>query len=246
MVPPSNAKSFSGEDMASFVLVHGAWHGAWCWRRVAALLASDGHDVFTPTLTGLAERSHLLSPAINLDTHILDVVNEMKYRELNNVVLVGHSYGGMVVSGVAEKMENAISSLVMLDAFMPENGQSLVDIQPPAAREPILAADRQGATTLPPRPAEFFKVNEKDRAWVDAQCTPQPIQCFLQKLALTGARERIGKKTYIRATAYPSPYFDAGLASARAKNWRIHEVACGHDVMLDMPERLTEILLEAV
>lgn len=246
MVPPSNTKSFSGEDMASFVLVHGAWHGAWCWRRVAALLASDGHDVFTPTLTGLAERSHLLSPAINLDTHILDVVNEMKYRELNNVVLVGHSYGGMVVSGVAEKMENAISSLVMLDAFMPENGQSLVDIQPPAAREPILAADRQGATTLPPRPAEFFKVNEKDRAWVDAQCTPQPIQCFLQKLALTGARERIGKKTYIRATAYPSPYFDAGLASARAKNWRIHEVACGHDVMLDMPERLTEILLEAV
>jgi len=231
--------------MASFVLVHGAWHGAWCWRRVAALLASDGHDVSTPTLTGLAERSHLLSPAINLDTHILDIVNEMKWQGLSDVVLVGHSYGGMVVSGVAEKMENAISSLVMLDAFMPENGQSLVDIQPPAAREPILAAERQGATTLPPRPAEFFKVNENDRAWVDAQCTPQPIQCFLQKLPLTGARERIAKKTYVRATAYPSPYFDAGLASARAKNWRIHEVACGHDVMLDMPERLIEILLEA-
>jgi hypothetical protein len=112
-------------------------------------------------------------------------------------------------------------------------------------RDAVLAAEREGATSLPPRPAEVFKVNEKDRAWVDAQCTPQPIKCFLQKLTLSGARERIPKKTYIRATAYPSPYFDAGLASARVKNWRIYEVECGHDVMLDMPERLAEILQDA-
>jgi thioesterase domain-containing protein len=108
--------------MATFVLVHGAWHGAWCWRRVARLLTRAGHEVFTPTLTGLAERSHLLTHAINLDTHIFDVVNEMKWQELSNVVLVGHSYGGMVISGVTEKMERAILSFVMLDAFMPENG----------------------------------------------------------------------------------------------------------------------------
>jgi pimeloyl-ACP methyl ester carboxylesterase len=232
--------------MATFVLVHGAWHGAWCWRRVARLLRAAGHEVFTPTLTGLAERSHLLNPAIDLDTHILDVVNVMKWQELNDVVLVGHSYGGMVISGVAEKTEKAISSLVMLDAFMPEDGQAMIDIQTAPMREAALAAERSGATTLPPRPAEAFKVNEKDRAWVDAQCTPQPIRCSLQKLTLTGARERVGKKTYIRAKAYPSPYFDAGLASARAKNWHTYEVPCGHDVMLDMPERLTEILLEAV
>jgi hypothetical protein len=143
-------------------------------------------------------------------------------------------------------MEKAISSLVMLDAFMPEDGQAMIDIQTAPMREAALAAERSGATTLPPRSAEAFKVNEKDRAWVDAQCTPQPIRCSLQKLTLTGARERVGKKTYIRAKAYPSPYFDAGLASARAKKWRIYEVPCGHDVMLDMPERLTEILLEAV
>jgi pimeloyl-ACP methyl ester carboxylesterase len=230
--------------MATFVLVHGAWHGAWCWRRVARLLASAGHEVFTPTLTGLCERSHLLTPAINVDTHILDVVNEMKWQELNNVVLVGHSYGGMVISGVAEKMEKAISSFVMLDAFMPEDGQSVVDMQPPARRDPVLAAERAGATTLPPQPAEFFKVNEKDRAWVNRQCTPQPIQCFLQKLTLTGARERIAKKAYIRAAAYSSLYFDAGLATARERNWRTYEVPCGHDVMLDMPERLAEILQE--
>jgi pimeloyl-ACP methyl ester carboxylesterase len=230
--------------MATYVLVHGAWHGAWCRRRVALMLRRAGHEVFTPTLTGLAERSHLLNPAINVDTHILDVVNEMKWQELKDVVLVGHSYGGMVISGVAEKMETAIASLVMLDAFMPENGQGVLDIYPPAMREPVLAAERSGATTMPPRSAALFKVNEKDRAWVDAQCTPQPIQTFFQKLTLTGARDRIGKRTYIRAAAYPNPYFDAGLASARAKNWRTYEVPCGHDVMLDMPERLAEILQE--
>ena len=231
--------------MATFVLVHGAWHGAWCWRRVARLLTGAGHEVFAPTLTGLAERSHLLSPAIDLDTHILDVVNEMKWQQLTGVVLVGHSYGGMVISGVAERMEGAIASFVMLDAFMPENGQSLADLQPAQMREGTLAAERAGAATLPPRAAELFKVNERDRALVDAQCTPQPLKCFLQKLALTGARERIARKTYIRATAFPSSYFDAGLASARAKGWHTYEVPCGHDVMLDMPERLVTILQEA-
>jgi thioesterase domain-containing protein len=122
------------------------------------LLTRAGHEVFTPTLTGLAERSHLLTPAINLDTHIFDVVNEMKWQELSNVVLVGHSYGGMVISGVTEKMERAILSFVMLDAFMPENGQSLVDLQSPPMRDAVLAAEREGATNLPPRPAEVFRV----------------------------------------------------------------------------------------
>jgi pimeloyl-ACP methyl ester carboxylesterase len=230
--------------MATFVLVHGAWHGAWCWRRVARRLAGNGHEVFTPTLTGLAERSHLLTPAVDLDTHILDVVNEMKWQDLNNIVLVGHSYGGMVISGVAERMENAIASFVFLDAFFPDNGQAVVDIQPPAMRDPVLAAARDGATTVPPRSATVFKVNENDRAWVDAQCTPQPIKCFLHKLRLTGARERIAKKSYVRANDYPSQPFDSGLARARAEGWRAYEVACGHDVMLDMPERLVEILQE--
>ena len=113
--------------MATFVLVHGAWHGAWCWRRVVRLLTRNGHEAFAPTLTGVGERSHLLAPAVGLDTHVLDVVNEMKWQELNNVVLVGHSYGGMVISGVAEKMEKAIASIVMLDAFVPEDGQAIVD-----------------------------------------------------------------------------------------------------------------------
>ena len=228
--------------MATFVLVHGAWHGAWCWRRVARLLRRGGHDVFTPTLTGLCERSHLLNPTINVDTHILDVVNEMKWQDLKDVVLVGHSYGGMVISGVAERMEKAIASLVMLDAFMPESGQALIDIVPGQMRDNFMAAQRSGASVIPPRAAAIFKVNEKDRAWVDAQCTAQPMQTFFEKLSQTGARERIGKKTYIRAKGYDSPYFDLGLETARKQGWHTYEVPCGHDVMLDMPERLAEIL----
>jgi pimeloyl-ACP methyl ester carboxylesterase len=228
--------------MATFVLVHGAWHGGWCWRRVARLLRRDGHEVFAPTLTGLCERSHLRRPETGLDTHILDVANAMKWQELKDVVLVGHSYGGMVISGVAEVMEKSIASFVMLDAFFPESGQAVIDVAAPAVRDSVLAAQRDGEITVPPRSAAMFNVNAKDRAWVDAQCTPQPIQCMLEKVKLSGARERIARKSYIRAQAYPNPPFDAALAKARAQGWHTYEVACGHDVMLDAPERLAEIL----
>jgi pimeloyl-ACP methyl ester carboxylesterase len=228
--------------MATFVLVHGAWHGAWCWGRLARHLARAGHEVVTPTLTGLAERSHLLTPEVGLDTHILDVVNEMKWRQLNDVVLVGHSYAGLVISGVAETMEKSIASFVLLDAFYPESGEALIDLAPPPVRDMFLAAERSGAATIPPRSAAMFNVNERDRAWVDAQCTPQPVKCGLQKVTLTGARERIARRIYIRAAAYPSAPFDAALAKARSRGWRTFEVACGHDVMLDAPEQLAEIL----
>jgi pimeloyl-ACP methyl ester carboxylesterase len=181
------------------------------------MLTQAGHDVFTPTLTGVGERSHLLKLDINLDTHILDVVNEIRWQELNNVVLVGHSYAGMVVTGVAEKMEKSIASIVMLDAFFPETGEALVDLQPPQVRDSFLAAERNGALAMPPRPAAMFKVNEKDRAWVDVQCTPHPLKCFLQRLTLTRARERIGKKTYIRATGYVSDSFDRAMTNAEQR-----------------------------
>jgi pimeloyl-ACP methyl ester carboxylesterase len=230
--------------MTTFVLVHGAWHGAWCWKRVARLLRAKGHDVFAPTLTGVGERSHLATAKVDLDTHIMDVVNEIKWQELSNVVLVGHSYAGLVASGVAEKIEKSIASIVLLDAFYTDTGQALTDLQPAATRDAILAAELKGETTLAPRPAAFFHVNENDKAWVDRMCVPHPIKCFTQKLSMTGARERIAKKTYIRAAAYPSEPFDKSKAMAQAAGWRIYDVPCGHDVMLDMPERLTEVLLE--
>jgi len=229
----------------TFVLVHGAWHGGWCWRRVADRLEQRGHKVFTPTLTGLGERSHLMSRNINLATHITDVLNVMKYERLSDVVLCGHSYAGFVISGVAEHVQSAISSIVFLDAFFPENGAAVLDNTRPEVQEAAAAAAQRGEVGLLGRSAAAFGVNEKDRAWIDALIGPQPIATFTDKIALTGARERIAKKTYIRAKNYSNPAFDEALAKLKTnKAWRVYEVPSGHDVMVDMPDRLTEILLE--
>ena len=229
----------------TFVLVHGAWHGGWCWRRVSDLLERQGHKVFTPTLTGLGDRSHLMSKDIRLATHVTDVVNLMKWEGLSGVVLCGHSYGGMVVSGVAEQMADAINSIVFLDAFVPENSDSMAALTSGAVRDNLKIAAERGDLGVPARSAAAFLVKDKDQAWVDAMCVPQPIGTMTEKITLTGARERIGKKAYIRASAYPNPGFDTAYARVKADtSWRTYEVPCGHDVMVDMPERLTEILVE--
>ena len=229
----------------TFVLVHGAWHGGLCWRRVSDLLEKQGHKVFTPTLTGLGERSHLLRAGVNVSTHVTDVINVLKWERLSDVVLCGHSYGGLVVSGVAEQMSDKIGSIVFLDAFVPENGDSMAELTSQAVRDNLKAATERGDISVPARPAAAFLVNEKDQAWVDSLCGPQPIGTMTEKMTLTGARERIGKKAYIRAAAYPNPGFDKALERVKAdRAWRTYDVPCGHDVMVDMPERLAEILLE--
>ena len=234
---PGNAKTF--------ILVHGAWHGGWAWQRVTDRLRARGHSVFAPTNTGLGERAHLLRPGIDLSLHIVDVLGVIKYERLRNFVLVGHSYGGCVISGIAEAVPDAIQSIVFLDAFIPDNGDSTLDLVQPAVQDVIRGALARGEITVPVRDAAAFKVNEKDCAWVDSLATPQPIATFTEKLKLTGARERIAKKTYIRASGYPNVSFEKALARVKADpSWRTYEVPCGHDVMIDDPERLTEILLE--
>lgn len=229
----------------TFVLVHGTSHGGWCWTRVADILRRQGHDVYTPTLTGLGERSHLMSAAINLDTHILDVVNTIRWERLQNVCLVGHSSGGVIVSGAVEQLEDRVSSIVFLDAFLPENGQQGTDWNSPLAKAAIQAAVAKGEISRPPVSSSIYNVNDADRAWVDAMTTPQPIGVSLQPIRLTGARDRVARKTYIRATGYPHDLFDRFYARTKADPaWRTYEVACGHDVMIDDPARLAEILVE--
>lgn len=230
----------------TFVLVHGAWHGGWCWRRLSDRLEAKGHKVFAPTLTGLGERSHLLNPSINLDTHVADIVNVIKWEGLSNIVLVGHSYGGFVISGVAEKVPpQAITSAVFLDAFVPESGDNLLGAATPAIREQLQALADKGEVGAKPPPAAFFKVNEKDQAWVDASCTMHPLGTMIQKSQLTGARERIAKKAYIRTTIYNSPAFAKVYAQLGSdKTWRLYEIESGHDAMVDAPDRLTDMLLE--
>jgi pimeloyl-ACP methyl ester carboxylesterase len=230
----------------TYVLVHGAWHGGWCWRRVSDLLEGHGHKVFAPTLTGLGERSHLISRDVNASTHIQDIVNVLSWENLSDVVLVGHSYGGVVISGVAESSADKISSIVFLDAFMPSDGESLVERASATTKGVISAAIEHNDVSIKSPPASAFGVEESDRAWVDSKITPQPIATFTEKASYTGARNRIARKTYMRAKAYSSPTFDANLDRAKADNsWNTYEFDCGHDVMIIQPEHLTEQLLRA-
>jgi pimeloyl-ACP methyl ester carboxylesterase len=233
--------------VSTYVLVHGGWHGSWCWKRVRQALQARGHQVFTPTLTGVADRSHLLSPQVNLDTHIADVVNLIQWEELSRVVLCGHSYGGCVVTGVADRIPDRIDALVYLDAFVPQNGQSLHDLLPAEQRE----AQVQGAKQLgdgwkvPPISAEVFHVNASDRDWVNRQCTMHPLAAMQQPLRLTGGIAQVKNITYILAGEWFHPVFPSLYERAKAKGWKTLAVQCGHDVMLDMPEELTQALLTA-
>jgi pimeloyl-ACP methyl ester carboxylesterase len=201
--------------------------------------------VFAPKMTGLGERSHLIGGKIDLATHVTDIVNVIKWENLSDVVLVGHSYGGVVISGVAEQMREAIGSIVFLDAFLPASGDSLATKASQPVREAIAGLVEKGETAMKPVSAAVFRVNEKDRAWVDAMCTPHPLATFTDKITVSGARERIAKKAYVRAKGYPSVPFDGVHEQLKTNTaWRVYELPCGHDAMVDMPDRLTEILIE--
>jgi pimeloyl-ACP methyl ester carboxylesterase len=229
-------------DLArTFVLVHGAWHGGWCWRAVADILASLGHQVFTPTLTGLGERSHLMSHAITLDTHIDDIVSLFERERLSDVILCAHSYGGWPVSGALEYISSQVSAIVFLDAHVPEDGER--GVTKSHHRQKIETAMNAGIPyTEPPLACEFW-VKPENRAYVQSKMTGQPVGVSQQPIRLTGARERIANKMYIRADGFPSKTFNDYRDTVRGRGWETESVPCGHDVMIDEPELLTEILL---
>jgi pimeloyl-ACP methyl ester carboxylesterase len=228
----------------TYVLVHGAWAGGWIWRDMADRLRALGHRVYTPTLTGLGERSHLVSPQINLTTHALDVANLIKWEELSDIVLVGHSYGGMVISGVAEKVPaGAIRSIVYLDAFLPNDGQSLADLAaPPGEAQPV---------PLQLNPVPFPGMGRTGDPHLEKLVTPHPLGCFTEKLVLTGARERIPIKTYVQATGQMpggppvSPFTRMAETVASNPAWRLEKLACGHNTMIDLPQETLDVFLRA-
>jgi len=234
--------------MATFVLVQGAWHGSWCWKRVRKALQAKGHDVFTPTLTGLADRSHLLSPTVSLETHIQDVGNLIRWEELSDVVLCGHSYGGAVISGVADRVPERIRSLVYLDAFVLEDGENVAQHIPQGqVNVPSEGAKNAGEDwKVPPIPAEVFNVNASDREWVNRQCTMFPMECFRERIQLTGGIHNVTNVTFILATGWDGSPFPPSYEKAKARGWKTLTMPCGHDVMLDMPEELTQALLDAI
>jgi pimeloyl-ACP methyl ester carboxylesterase len=242
--------------MANFVLVHGAWHGGWCYRDTAQALRAAGHAVFTPTHTGVGERFHQSAENITLETHVRDVCGCIEWEELDDVVLVGHSYGGMVISGVADRMAERIRALVFLDAFVPEHGESLMDLlnkslAPEVAAQFITtfhgaAAEGHSGLTQP-IPAEMFNVAESQRAWVNRRCRPQALATFESPALLSGKHLKVPQRLYILADGWdPSPFRHFAAQAEGKAGWRVVKVPCGHDVMVDMPKELAAELLKLV
>jgi pimeloyl-ACP methyl ester carboxylesterase len=236
------------ERKTTFVLIHGAWGGGWNYQRVAETLRSRGHIVYAPSLTGCGERSHLLDGTVNLSTHIQDVLNIFKYESIERAVLVGHSYGGMVITGAADRIPEKISALVYLDAFLPENGQSLWDINIPANTARYLAsAGEAGGYAIPSPPASFWNLNANDVPVYEKLTGPHPLATMTERLKLSGRHATIKKRIYVHATdlGRPSAFLPFYEKCRADPAWETHALACGHDVMMDMPEQTLEILLSA-
>ncbi|WP_197980211.1 MULTISPECIES: alpha/beta fold hydrolase [unclassified Rhizobium] len=236
----------SSQASKTFVLVAGAGHGGWVWRELREGLLAAGHRVFTPTLTGVGERSHLLSSEITLSTHIDDVANLFLWEDLQDVILVGHSYAGWVISGAVEKLEGRVNAIVYLDAFLPEDQNRGLDFLNEKQKEAFSQAlERNEASRAGPTSAALRIQDPVKAAWVDSKITPQPIGVSLERLQLTGARERVPSKLYVRTPLFPQPYFDEALARCEADpSWRTAILPdCGHDPMVDRPDLVMNLLL---
>jgi pimeloyl-ACP methyl ester carboxylesterase len=230
--------------MATFVLVHGSMHGGWCWKWVVPLLRAAGHEVFAPTLTGLGERVHLAHPGIDLDTHIRDVLGVLEYEDLEQVVLVGHSYATMVITGVADRVPERIAHLVYLNGPIPGEGQALLDFFPTdaqAARRARVAAEGDGWRLPPADPTAFGITAAADAAWVRTKLVPQPFGTLIQPLKLANPAGFDGPKTCI-ASRQPA---QGMIKRVRGEDgWRYRELATGHDAMITAPRELADLLLE--
>ena len=234
--------------MSTYVLVHGGAHGGWCYQRVARILRSSGHDVYTPTLTGLGERSHLLSADVDLDLHITDVVGVLHYEDLSDVILVGHSYGGMVITGIADRAPHRIGRLVYLDAANPVNGQSLVDVSGPiieAVRPYGRVVDGVELVLLPsPDAALLYGVTDPDDlAWMADRLSGHPWKCFEQPLELINEEKLWAIPAYhIVCTSTLATREPKLMAEARSAG-RLWDIDTGHDLMITEPALVADALL---
>jgi pimeloyl-ACP methyl ester carboxylesterase len=244
--------------MANFVLVHGAWHGGWCWQRVTALLHAAGHRAHAVTLTGLGERAHLLSPLITLETHIADVVNLLVAEELQEVVLVVHSYAGMLGTAVADRMPERLRHLVYVDAVVPRPGESWSSTQASATREARLAAAQASADYSFPAPdPAVFGLADADHAWVRRRQTPHPGHTYQAALQFDPVRVAQVPRTFVDCTQPALPTIDAIRQRVRdPRFWDgawvagggacVTELATGHDPMVSAPEALVSVLFSSV
>ncbi|HWH80844.1 MAG TPA: alpha/beta hydrolase family protein [Burkholderiaceae bacterium] len=223
---------------ATYVLVHGAFHGGWCWRPVAAGLRKRGHEVFTPTQTGLGERRHLMSSLITMETFVQDILATIEMEELSDVILVGHSFGGRVIAGVADRIPQRIRHLVFIDGGLPLDGLSRLETMSPDQRDARMARARvTGGISIPAPPASTFGVSDAGcAAWLDEHLTPQPLGAEASRLVLSNPVGNGLPATYVRCTA---PGFAGVESSARyaqaRKDWKFVEVKAGHNVIVTDP-----------
>lgn len=238
-----------GERVATYVLVHGGGHGGWCYQRVARLLQEDGHVVYAPTLTGQGERSHLLDEKVDLDRHIEDVVAVLRFEDLRDAILVGHSYGGMVITGVADRAADRVGRLVYLDAANPRNGQSLVDVAGPvinAVRPMGQTVDGIELVLLPaPDAGLLYGVTDPDDlAWMAERLTPHPWRCFEQPLVLTNEEALWAiPQFHIVCTSTLATRDPELMGRARAEG-RLWDIDTGHDLMITEPRQTADALLQ--
>jgi pimeloyl-ACP methyl ester carboxylesterase len=233
--------------MTTYLLVHGAWSGGWIWSRVAPILRKARHDVFTPTLTGLGERAHLANPDIDLSTHIQDVVAILECEDLQRVVLVGHSYGGMVITGVAERTAERLSHLVYLDAFVPQDGQSLADLVSPdlaASFEEGVRLNGDGWRIPPPPPDWSGVTDEADQRWIQSRLTPQPIKTMFEPVRLSNPEAAELPRTYVYCNNPAMGLFDRFASRARAEGWRYQVLSTCHAANVTAPNQVADLLLE--
>lgn len=228
----------------TFLLIHGAYHGGWCWRRVSDMLERNGHKVYAPSLTGNGDRTHLLSRDLTLDTQILDIVNLVTWEDLGDLCLVAHSFGGWPASGALERIHDRVASIVWLDAFLPKDGEKPVDYISEFSRKAMEEAMARGEAGRTPPPARTYSLNANDYAWIDSKLTPQPNGVAFQPIRLTGKRDATRKKTFIRAPRYPQAAFDRALAECKADpGWQTFvNDDTGHDVMIDQAAWLADLL----
>jgi pimeloyl-ACP methyl ester carboxylesterase len=239
-------------SMSTFVLVHGAWHRGQCWERVVPLLASAGHRVFAPTLTGYGDKAHLLSPEVGLDTHVDDIVRLLDEEDLTEVVLVGHSYAGLVISSAANQVPHRIEHLVYLDAMVPEHGESALDIQPVTRHLIDLAAQSGSGWRIPPLPEQppplglFGVTDPTDLAWLRTLLSDQSVRCLQQPVRLDNPAVNAIARTHIHCvgaqpegiTRRPVPAIQPNGSPAQV--WKL---PTGHDCMITMPAELSQLLL---
>jgi len=232
--------------VSTFVLVHGAWSGGWKWRFVAPILRRAGHEAFTPTLTGVGERAHLARPDIDLDVHVQDVVGLLEMEDLRDVVLLGHSYGGMVVTGVAERAAERIRRLIYLDAFVPENGKCALEYVVPERAAGFRTQGERDGFVDPPPVSVWGVVKPEHVAFARQRETRHPYRTFTQRVRRVNSSAAALPKTFIYCSSPATGTFDQFASKYRGDpKWGFHELKTGHDAMILVPEELAAILLKA-